>query len=326
MKAYPMSKPQPTTIFETASCGSLHRVGDAARREPSTRKRASFCPRRAQSPNSPRTCLLPIVLAGLVRLIDAAWWSASVLRLTSRMSCRATASPVLLRRHRHCSLGDAGLQVAEGIMFTVQAFREHEKQYMRLASAWSVVFSSLSAFPNFAKAGKQSSRAWLGAVYVLGLFALIAFGARCSFWFRRSTKEGDRSIAARVVVRLRQQYGRRHPLTGRAARLRRARDRRLRRPQRRRAPPDAVACRNSAPSTIWWKFPRPRDPCRSGDLRAADLGQNRILQMLKTLRVLPVDTGCRHATSCASGRAPIPTSATSRCRHVRQADSPIGTS
>ena len=45
----------------------------------------------------------------------------------------------------------------------VQAFRGHEKQYMRLASAWSVVFLIAMGVSFFAKAGDQFSRAWLAA-------------------------------------------------------------------------------------------------------------------------------------------------------------------
>ena len=38
-------------------------------------------------------------------------------------------------------------------IYQVQAFRGHEKQYMRLASAWSVVFLIVIGASFFAKAG-----------------------------------------------------------------------------------------------------------------------------------------------------------------------------
>src|SRR5208283_5741438 len=60
-------------------------------------------------------------------------------------------------------------------IYQVQAFRGHEKQYMRLASAWSVVFLLAVSGTFFAKAGDQFSRVWLAAFYVIGLFALIGF-------------------------------------------------------------------------------------------------------------------------------------------------------
>ena len=59
-------------------------------------------------------------------------------------------------------------------IYQVQAFRGREKQYMRLASAWSVVFLIAIGASFFAKAGDQFSRAWLGSFYILGLLTLIA--------------------------------------------------------------------------------------------------------------------------------------------------------
>ena len=64
-------------------------------------------------------------------------------------------------------------QIAD--IYQVQAFRGHEKQYFRLASAWSVVFLILIGVSFFAKAGDQFSRVWLGSFYVIGLVALLAF-------------------------------------------------------------------------------------------------------------------------------------------------------
>src|SRR2546423_7907100 len=63
-------------------------------------------------------------------------------------------------------------QVAD--IYQVQAFRGHEKQYFRLASAWSVVFLIAIGATFFAKAGDQFSRVWLGSFYVLGLLTLVA--------------------------------------------------------------------------------------------------------------------------------------------------------
>jgi Undecaprenyl-phosphate glucose phosphotransferase len=83
-------------------------------------------------------------------------------------------------------------------IYQVQAFRGHEKQYMRLASAWSVVFLIAMAVSFFAKAGDLYSRAWLGTFYVLGLLTLIVF-RRCLFLLvRRWTREGR--LDRRTVV------------------------------------------------------------------------------------------------------------------------------
>jgi Undecaprenyl-phosphate glucose phosphotransferase len=72
------------------------------------------------------------------------------------------------------------------------------KQYMRLASAWSVVFLIAIGVSFFAKAGDQFSRAWFGAFYVLGLFALIAFRRGLFLLVQRWTQEGR--LDRRTVV------------------------------------------------------------------------------------------------------------------------------
>ena len=177
-------------------------------------------------------------------------------------------------------------QVAD--IYQVQAFRGHEKQYMRLASAWSVVFLIAIGVSFFAKAGDQFSRAWLGAFYVLGLFALIAFRRGLFLLVRRWTQEG-RLDRRTVVVGCDSNGEIADPLARRAARFRRAHHRRVRRP-RRRAQPDELRRRaqSSAPSTIWCSL---RAHTRV-DLVIFSLpisAEGRILQMLKKLWVLPVD-------------------------------------
>ena len=150
------------------------------------------------------------------------------------------------------------LQAAD--IYQVQAFRGHEKQYMRLASAWSVVFLIAISVSFFAKAGDQFSRAWLGAFYVLGLFALIAFRRGLFLLVRRWTQEGR--LDRRTVVVGADSTAKPDPLARRAARFRRAHHRRVRRP-RRRAQPDKLRRRAKlgtvddlvefarAPASIW---------------------------------------------------------------------------
>ena len=75
-------------------------------------------------------------------------------------------------------------------IYQVQAFRGHEKQYFRLASAWSVVFLIAIGASFFAKAGDQFSRVWLGTFYVIGLVTLIAFRRGLFLLVRHWTREG----------------------------------------------------------------------------------------------------------------------------------------
>ena len=88
-------------------------------------------------------------------------------------------------------------QVAD--IYQVQAFRGHEKQYFRLASAWSVVFLMLIGASFFAKAGEQFSRVWLGSFYVVGLIALLVFRRMLFVMVRRWTKEGRLNRRTAIV-------------------------------------------------------------------------------------------------------------------------------
>src|SRR5579872_788543 len=83
-------------------------------------------------------------------------------------------------------------------IYQVQAFRGHEKQYMRLASAWSVVFLLAISVSFFAKSGDQFSRVWLAGFYVFGLCALVAFRRALFLLVRRWTREGR--LDRRTVV------------------------------------------------------------------------------------------------------------------------------
>jgi Undecaprenyl-phosphate glucose phosphotransferase len=88
-------------------------------------------------------------------------------------------------------------QVAD--IYQVQAFRGHEKQYMRLASAWSVVFLIAMALTFFAKADAHFSRAWLGGFYVIGLAALIASRRILFLIVRQWTREGRLTRRTAIV-------------------------------------------------------------------------------------------------------------------------------
>jgi Undecaprenyl-phosphate glucose phosphotransferase len=83
-------------------------------------------------------------------------------------------------------------------IYQVHAFRGHEKQYMRLASAWSLVFLIIIGASFFAKAGEMFSRVWLGTFYVGGLAALIISRRLVFLLVREWTKQGR--LARRTVI------------------------------------------------------------------------------------------------------------------------------
>jgi Undecaprenyl-phosphate glucose phosphotransferase len=140
----------------------------------------------------------PIVVAGTVRLIEVA-----IVALVGFAVYLAYVAPSEGFAWRYVG-AIAGIAVMALLAFQaadiyqIQAFRGHEKQYMRLASAWSVVFLVAIGVSFFAKAGDQFSRAWLGGFYVLGLCALIGFRRALFLLVRRWTRDGR--LDRRTVV------------------------------------------------------------------------------------------------------------------------------
>ena len=144
-------------------------------------------PRRIASPKPPRLAAAEPVVHGAVadragrrRAHDRvragrADRHADLRRLrgaAGRRSSGTTSAPSPASR----VLAMLAFQAAD--IYQVQAFRGHEKQYFRLASAWSVVFLIVIGVSFFAKAGDQFSRVWLGSFYVIGLVALLGVPPR----------------------------------------------------------------------------------------------------------------------------------------------------
>jgi Undecaprenyl-phosphate glucose phosphotransferase len=140
----------------------------------------------------------PIVLAGTVRLIEflltllvgSAIYVAYVVPVEG-FEWHYVVGILLI-----ATMATFALQAAD--VYQVQAFRGHEKQYMRLASAWSVVFLVAISVSFFAKAGGEFSRVWLGSFYAIGLAALVAFRRALFLMVRRWTKQGR--LDRRTVV------------------------------------------------------------------------------------------------------------------------------
>jgi Undecaprenyl-phosphate glucose phosphotransferase len=136
------------------------------------------------------TAYSPIVLAGTVRLIE---FSLVVLVGTAVYFGYVVPIDGFEWHYIGAVFGVAALamlafQAAD--IYQVQAFRGYEKQYFRLASAWSMVFLVASGATFFAKSGDQFSRVWLGSFYVLGLVTLIGFRRALFLLVRRWTRAG----------------------------------------------------------------------------------------------------------------------------------------
>ncbi len=141
----------------------------------------------------------PIVLAGSVRIIESA--------LVGVIGFAIYAAYVVPSNgfEWHYAAAIVGMsflsmlafQIAD--IYQVQAFRGHEKQYFRLASAWSVVFLVVIGISFFAKAGEDFSRVWLGSFYAIGLIALLAFRKALFLLVRRWTREGRLTRRTAIV-------------------------------------------------------------------------------------------------------------------------------
>jgi len=144
------------------------------------------------------TPISPIVLAGFVRMGEFALIVVVGLLVYAAYLKQFDA---LVWRYLLATLSIAVLsmfafQTAD--IYQVQAFRGHEKQYMRLASAWSVVFLIVTGATFFAKAGEMFSRVWLSAFYVVGLAALIMSRRLVFLAVRKWTQEGR--LTRRTVI------------------------------------------------------------------------------------------------------------------------------
>jgi Undecaprenyl-phosphate glucose phosphotransferase len=74
--------------------------------------------------------------------------------------------------------------------YTVTALRSLVKTGLRLIGAWSFVFLCVIALVFFLKAGESLSRVWLGSWYLAGLVALIVERIGLAFIVRRMTEAG----------------------------------------------------------------------------------------------------------------------------------------
>jgi Undecaprenyl-phosphate glucose phosphotransferase len=144
------------------------------------------------------TAWSPIVVAGMVRLTEFA-----LILVIGLAVCFAYVVPIegFAWRYAAATLGIAVLAMLafqSADIYQVQAFRGYEKQYFRLASAWSVVFLIAISITFFAKMGDQFSRVWLGGFFVLGLPVLLGFRRVLFLLVRHWTREGR--LDRRTVV------------------------------------------------------------------------------------------------------------------------------
>jgi Undecaprenyl-phosphate glucose phosphotransferase len=193
-----MSGPDHGTIFETAAAvSSVVKAMPRTSSKPAAVRTLSAAARNVAAEQF-RQAYSPIVLAGTVRVIEVALvatvglvlylWYVGLEAESIRYYVGSIVGISLLSM--------LAFQAAD--IYQVQAFRGHEKQYMRLASAWSVVFLIAVTASYFTKSGDEFSRLWLGSFYVVGLFTLIAFRRALFLFVRQWTRQGR--LDRRTVV------------------------------------------------------------------------------------------------------------------------------
>ncbi len=179
---------------------SVAAVADPSRARPrDAAKRSSLSPEALAVAAKPSAApISPIVLAGVVRMAEF----ALIVVIGLAVYCAYLPDidsliwRYLLATFAIAVLSMLAFQVAD--IYQVQAFRGLEKQYMRLASAWSVVFLIVIGASFFAKAGEMFSRVWLGIFYVSGLAALIVSRRLLFLLVRKWTREGR--LTRRTVI------------------------------------------------------------------------------------------------------------------------------
>jgi Undecaprenyl-phosphate glucose phosphotransferase len=278
-----------TEIRPSLSASSAAAIAERApsRRGPLSRPRALTPEAQAVAERPTPAPISPIVLAGFVRIGE---FTLVVLIGLALYVAYLPAMDGLIWRYLAATLGIAVLstlafQAAD--IYQVQAFRGYEKQYMRLASAWSVVFLIVIGASFFAKAGDMFSRVWLGTYYLAGLAALIISRRIVFLLVRKWTQEGR--LNRRTVI-----VGGGDPGAGVIEELRRQKDTGV----------DIIGLfddrgdeRSSADCAGERKLGTVDDLVEFGRRTRVDLvifslpisAESRILQMLKKLWVLPVD-------------------------------------
>jgi Undecaprenyl-phosphate glucose phosphotransferase len=193
-----MSGPEHGTIFETAAAvSSAVKAMPRAGAKPAAPRALSSAALEVAAEHF-KQAYSPIVLAGIVRVIEIVLVASIglVLFLWYEGPVAASARYYVGSIVGISLLAMLAFQAAD--IYQVQAFRGHEKQYMRLASAWSVVFLIAVSVSYFAEAGDKFSRVWLGSFYVVGLLALIAFRRALFLFVRQWTRQGR--LDRRTVV------------------------------------------------------------------------------------------------------------------------------
>jgi Undecaprenyl-phosphate glucose phosphotransferase len=194
--AFVMSELNSPEISARSVSAVIERLRAAPRPKTTSRKLSEAA--LAAADKHPPPAISPIVLAGMARvaefglilLVGFSIYAKYLLPthglVWSYVGVTATVA----------ALSIIAFQAAD--IYQIQAFRGYERQYMRLAAAWSLIFLLVMAASFFVKPVEQISRVWLGSFYVVGLLVLIVFRRLLFLLVRRWTTAGY--LTRRTVI------------------------------------------------------------------------------------------------------------------------------
>jgi Undecaprenyl-phosphate glucose phosphotransferase len=137
-----------------------------------------------------RRAYSPVIIAGIVRVVDFALLSVIGVSLYIAYSARIDG---FLWEYVAAIVAMAAAAVIcfQAVdIYHVQIFRGHLKQITRMVSAWAFVFLLFIGVSFFAKLGGSVSRVWLSSFFVIGLVALVVERTVLRMMIKRWAQQG----------------------------------------------------------------------------------------------------------------------------------------
>ncbi|ABD88231.1 undecaprenyl-phosphate glucose phosphotransferase [Rhodopseudomonas palustris] len=165
---------------------------------PTERRRRLSASALAVANQKVRPAYSPVVIAGLVRMVDLLLINLVGTALYFGYVAHGD-TPSWEYMAAIFAMSLAAVVAFQAVdIYQVQAFRGLLQQFTRMISAWSVVFLLFIGASFFAKLGGEVSRVWLSGFFVVGLSALFAERLALREWVRRWARDGR--LDRRTVV------------------------------------------------------------------------------------------------------------------------------
>jgi Undecaprenyl-phosphate glucose phosphotransferase len=186
--ADPMMRPEGAAAMVASTVEHL-------RRDTSPRTLSPLARAVAAEPVTP--AMSPVIIAGVVRVLEfSAIIAAGIVLYTLRVDPSAPALQYVLASF---AIAVAAVTVFQTFnLYNVSVFRAQIHQLTRLATAWTALFMIGVAIAFFAKFETAFSRVWTGSFYLAGLFALSAGRIVLTSLVRRWARAGH--LVRRVVI------------------------------------------------------------------------------------------------------------------------------